>query len=87
MFNPAVKHLLQIVVVFLGPVLMARTKSGSVPCSTAISAQHYLALEALRFVCEGVKAALLSLFTVCLITGLCFANWLILSAQVKKKYL
>lgn len=64
MFNPTVKHLLQIVVVFLGPVLMARTRSGSVPCSTAIGAQHCLAPEALRFVCEGVKASLLFLFTV-----------------------
>lgn len=71
MFNSTVKHLLQIVMVFIGPVLMARTRAGAVPCSAAISAQHCLALEALRFGCgeDNFTGSLC-----CLIMGLCFAN-------------
>lgn len=60
MFNPTVKHLLLIVMVFLGPILMARTMSGSVPCSAAISAQHCLALEALNFYCVEENFTVLS---------------------------
>jgi len=63
-FNPTVKHLLQSVVVFFGCGLTARSRPGSVSCSAAIGPQHCLALEALRFLCEEVKADLLFLFTV-----------------------